>query len=422
MGLLIKGGRVLDPSRNFDEVADVYIEGDRIAARPLNVADTEDIIDASGLWVCPGLIDAHVHLREPGQEAKEDIETGLLAAARGGFTAVLPMPNTTPPNDSPGITRAMIEKAKRLRGTKLYPVAAATRGRLGKEVGDLAALKEAGAVAFSDDGSAVVDDRVMEDVLILCNRLGTPFSQHAEDPSVVCGGVLHDGETARRLGVKGWPSAGEDNIVVRDILLAEKLGVGVHFAHVSTKGAVAAIRAAKTRGVRVTGEVAPHHLFLTDETAETAGTLAKVNPPLRPQENLDACVAALADGTLDIVATDHAPHTQADKAEEFENAAFGMVGLETAVPLILRLVESGTVSPLRMIEAMSTLPARIFHLAGGTLAPGAAADVTLIDSNRPHSIDPTTFASKSRNTPFGGFDVPGLAVATLVDGRIVFRL
>lgn len=421
MKLRIRGGRMIDPSRNLDEVRDVYIVDTQIVEGVLD-DEVDEVIDATGLWVCPGLIDAHVHLREPGQEAKEDIQSGLLAAARGGFTAVLPMPNTAPANDSVEITQMMIAKAKKLRGTKLYPVAAATRGRLGKEVGDLAALKEAGAVAFSDDGSAVVDDEVMADVLVLCKRLDTPFSQHAEDPAIVRGGVLHDGQTARSLGAKGWPSEGEDRIVRRDIALAEKLGAAVHVAHVSTKGAVEAIREAKARGLRVTAEVAPHHLLLTDETAKTEGTLAKVNPPLRPKENLDACIEGLVDGTLDIVATDHAPHTALDKAHGFDKAAFGMIGLETAVPLLLTFVKSGVLSPLRMIEAMSTRPAEIFKLPGGSLSPGASADITLINPDLPHTVDPTTFASKSRNTPFAGFNVPGRAVMTIVDGRVIFRL
>lgn len=420
MGIIIKGGRIIDPALKLDEIGDLFVEDNAISDRAPTGPDTE-IIDASGLWVCPGLIDAHVHLREPGQEAKEDIQSGLRAAARGGFTAVLPMPNTSPANDSAALTKMMIEKARSLRGTKLYPIAAATRGRLGRETGDLAALKEAGAVAFSDDGSAVEDDAVMAEVLCLCNELNVPFSQHAEDTSIVRGGVLHDGEVAKSLGVKGWPVEGEDRIVRRDIALAEKLGAAVHVAHVSTKGAVEAVRAAKARGVRVTAEVTPHHLLLTDETAKIKGTAAKVNPPLRSKEHLDACLEGLIDGTLDIVVTDHAPHTPADKEGGFEKAAFGMVGLETAAPLLLLLVQRGVLSPSRMIEAMSTGPARIFHLPGGVLSPGSAADITLINPDAPHIIEPSDFVSKSRNTPFDGTKVPGRAVAVIVDGRIIYR-
>ena len=418
----IKGGRILDPSQGIDGFGDVWMQGGVIINAPQDETSMYvETIDASGFWVCPGLIDAHVHLREPGQEAKEDIASGLRAAARGGFTAVMPMPNTSPANDSPALTRMMIEKAEALGGTRVYPVAAATVGRKGETVADLAALKAAGAKAFSDDGSAVVDDAVMAEVLRRCKELDMPFSQHAEDPAIVKGGVLHDGPTAKRLGVPGWPSEGESRIVERDIALAESLGASVHVGHVSTSASVAAIRAAKARGVRVTGEAAPHHLLLTDKIAESAGTLAKVNPPLRPESDVDACVKGLRDGTLDIAATDHAPHTDRDKSGGFVNAAFGMVGLETAVPLLLILVERGDLSPMRLIEAMSTLPARIFHLPGGTLAPGAPADITLINSTSPHTVEPATFVSKSRNTPFAGFKVPGRAVMTIVGGKVVYR-
>jgi dihydroorotase len=420
MGIIIKKGRIIDPSQKLDTVGDLYVEGNTISDRPPTGSDIT-VIDGDGLWVCPGLIDAHVHLREPGQEAKEDIQSGLRAAASGGFTAVLPMPNTSPANDSAAITKMMIEKARALGGVKLYPVAAATRGRLGLEVGDLAALKEAGAVAFSDDGSAVEDDAVMAEVLCLCNELNVPFSQHAENSEIVRGGVLHDGEIAKSLGVKGWPVEGEESIVRRDIALAEKLGAAVHVAHISTKGAVEAVRAAKARGVRVTAEVTPHHLLLTDEAAKTKGTAAKVNPPLRSKEHRDACLQGLIDGTLDIVATDHAPHTAADKEGGFEKAAFGMIGLETAVPLLLRLVQKGALSPARMIEAVSTRPARIFHLPGGTLAPGSVADITVIAPRAAHIIEADTFSSKSRNTPFDGLEVPGCSVITIVDGRVIYR-
>ena len=420
MGILIRGGRCIDPSRNIDEIGEVYIEGEVIATPDGGKVTAS--IDAAGLWVVPGLIDAHVHLREPGGEYKEDIASGLRAAAAGGFTAVLPMPNTTPPNDSAEITRMMIAKAASLGGARVYPVAAATVSRKGETVCDLGTLVDAGAVAFSDDGSAVVDDAVMAAVLEACRDLGVPFSQHAEDPRVVKNGVLHDGPVARSLGVPGWPEAGESNIVARDIALAERLGAHIHLAHMSTRASTVLIREAKARGVRVTGEVAPHHLFLTDETARTAGTLAKVNPPLRPREHVEACIDALADGTLDIIATDHAPHSREDKEGGFEKAAFGLIGLETAVGLVLRLVEEGRLTPLRMIAAMSTLPAKIFNLPGGTLRPGSPADVTLIDPARPHDIDPETSFSKSRNTPFAGWRVPGRAVRTIVGGRTVFSL
>ncbi len=418
MRIRIKRGRIIDPSMKRDEVGDLYIDGTRIGDAGGDVTST---IDAEGLWVVPGLIDAHVHLREPGSEYKEDITTGLMAAAAGGFAAVLAMPNTTPPNDHPDITEMMRTKAKALGGVRLYPVAAATVGRKGGRIADLKSLVKAGAVAFSDDGSAVVQDAVMAEILAQCATLGLPFSQHAEDPAVVKNGVLHDGPVAEKLGVPGWPEAGESNIVARDIRLAEKLDAHVHLAHMSTKASVALIREAKKKGLKVTAEVAPHHLLLSDETALTHGTLAKVNPPLRPEDHVRACQEALADGTLDIVATDHAPHAASDKAGGFEKAAFGLIGLETAVPLMLRLVNAGVITPMRMIAAMSTRPAEIFNLKGGTLRTGAVADITLIDPNDPFEIDPEVSFSKSRNTPFTGWRVPGRAVLTIVNGKVVFE-
>ncbi len=415
----IEGGRVIDPARGIDKVADVTIEDDRIVE---STADepADEVLDARGLFVTPGLIDAHVHLREPGGEHKEDLVSGLRAAARGGFTAVLPMPNTSPPTDTPEMVKMLIDKARLLGGTRVYPVPAATRGRRGERVGDLDALYTAGAVAFSDDGSAVADDRVMAEVLRRCAALGVPFSQHAEDPVIVGRGVLHDGPVAEELGVTGWPSLGEYRIVARDIALSRELGAKVHVAHVSAKESVALIREAKAKGLKVTAEVTPHHLLLTDETAKSAGTLAKVNPPLRPKEDVDACVAALCDGTIDIIATDHAPHTDEDKAGGFEKAAFGMVGIECVVGLVLILVKAGRLTPLRMIDALSTAPARIFGLEGGTLAPGHPADITLIDPEAEELIDPATFYSKSKNTPFVGTKVPGRVVRTIVGGRTVY--
>lgn len=417
MTIRISGGRIIDPSTERDEVADLYIDGSRIS-EPLD--EVSRTIDGTGLWVVPGLIDAHVHLREPGGEYKEDIATGLRAAAAGGFTAVLPMPNTSPPNDHREMTTMMREKAAALGGCRLYPVAAATVGRKGETLADLKALAEAGAVAFSDDGTAVVQDRVMTQALEQCAALGRPFSQHAEDPAVVKNGALHDGPVAKQLGVPGWPEAGETNIVKRDIELAERLHAHIHLAHMSTRSAITLIRDAKERGVDVTAEVTPHHLLLNDEVALTAGTLAKVNPPLRPQEDVVACQAALADGTLDIIATDHAPHSVEDKAGGFEKAAFGLIGLETAVPLMLHLVDIGSLTPMRMIAAMSTRPAEIFGLSGGTLQIGSVADIALIDPNDPFEIDPEDSFSKSRNTPFKGWSVPGRAVMTIVDGTVIY--
>lgn len=421
MGTVIRGGRIIDPARGLDATGDLFIEGALIADRNVP-SQPHAVIPAEGLWVVPGLIDAHVHLREPGGERKETIATGLAAAAAGGFTAVLAMPNTTPANDSPALTRMMIDKAEALGGTRLFPVAAATLGRRGTELSPFAELAAAGAVAFSDDGSAVVSDDLMAKALATCAALGVPFAQHAEDPALSLGGVLHDGPVARDLEVPGWPVEAEVRIVARDIALAERTGAMLHVSHVSTREAIDHIRAAKRRSVRVSAEVTPHHLHLTDAAAEQVGTLAKVNPPLRPADHVEALRHALADGTLDLIATDHAPHADVDKDGGFAGAAFGVIGLETAVPLGLLLVAEGVLTPLRLVEALSTAPARVFRLPGGTLAPGGVADVTLIDPARPHVIDPNGFRSKSRNTPFAGWRVPGRVVRTIVGGRTIFLL
>ncbi|MCP4603970.1 MAG: dihydroorotase [Proteobacteria bacterium] len=414
----IKGGRIIDPARHIDEISDLVISGNTIAD-PESTPKAGEVVDATGLWVVPGLIDAHVHLREPGQEHKENITTGLEAAAAGGFTAVLPMPNTIPPNDSPEITRMMIERASELKGTRIYPVAAATAERRGERLAPLAELVAAGAVAFSDDGNAVVDDSVMKEALVACCDLGVPLSQHAEDPLLSKDGVINSGDVAKKLDVPGWPCEAEDRIVARDINLLKTTGGHLHISHISTKGAIELVRKAKAEGLPVTAEVTPHHLHLTDQAAIDVGTLAKVNPPLRRAEDVDAARGALVDGTIDIIATDHAPHTLKDKENGLVEACFGMIGLEVAVPLMLLLVEQGVLTPMRMIEAMSTGPAKIFGLPGGTLAPGTIADITLINPARPHRIDPESFKSKGRNTPFGGWKVPGRAVSSIVNGKIV---
>ncbi|MCP4198094.1 MAG: dihydroorotase [Proteobacteria bacterium] len=420
MAIQIRGGRILDPSRGFDEIGSIFISGERIA-ESCPQEDSLHVIDATGLWVVPGLIDAHVHLREPGQEHKENIATGLQAAAAGGFTAVLAMPNTSPANDSPEITRMMIARARALGGTRIYPVAAVTKGRRGQHLADLAELKAAGAVAFSDDGSAVVADALMEEALRTCGRLGVPLSQHAEDPGLSKDGVIHDGQVSRELGVPGVPASSEERIVARDIALVETTAAHLHVSHISTKEAVAHVRDAKKRGLSVTAEVTPHHLHLTDAAVRETGTQAKVNPPLRTAEDVASCREALADGTIDILATDHAPHTSTDKEGGLMSAAFGMVGLEIAVPLVLSLVEERILSPMRMIDAMSTAPAQIFGLPGGSLRPGSIADLTLINPRTSHKIDSNMFKSKGRNTPFDGWQVVGKIAATYIRGKEIYK-
>ncbi len=419
MKIRITGGRVIDPSRSIDEINDIFVSDGVLIDSPTDLSKF-DTLDATGLWVVPGLIDAHVHLREPGGEQKEDIASGLAAAAAGGFTAVMPMPNTSPTIDSVSLTQMMIDRADALGGTRIYPVPAVTVDRKGEALTPMADLKAAGAVAFSDDGTAVVDDDLMRAALEICAELKVPLCQHAEDPDLSAGGILHAGDVSSKLGVKGWPALAEERIVARDIALCEDTGGHLHVSHISTRGSVEMVRKAKARGLRVTAEVTPHHLLLTDETAVDHGTNAKVNPPLRTEKDRLACVAGLADGTIDMVATDHAPHTLSDKQTDWGSAAFGLVGLEIAVPLLLKFVEDRTISPMRLVEAMSTAPASVFSLQAGTLAPGSPADITLIAPASPHVIDPQTFRSKGRNTPFVNWRVPGRVVRTIVRGHTAF--
>ena len=411
----IKGGRIIDPSRGMDEPGNLYIHEGKFVDRHPGEGST--IVDAEGLWVVPGLIDAHVHLREPGGEHKETVETGLAAAAAGGFTAVLPMPNTIPANDNVKLTRWLVDRARDLGGTRIFPVPAITMGRKGRDLVPMADLVEAGAVAFSDDGSGLADDSVMERALVTAAGLAVPISQHSEFSDLSAGGVVHDGAVSRFLGLPGWPAEAEERMVERDIALAKKTGGRLHVSHISTIGAIDLVRRARASGLPVTAEVTPHHLHLTDELLRDGSTNAKVNPPLRPARHVEACRAALADGTIDIVATDHAPHTAKDKEGGFIGAAFGMIGLEIAVPMLLLLVQEGALTAERMIAAMSTKPAEIFGLPGGTLRPGAPADLTLIDPDLPHEIDPSRFFTKCANTPFAGWKVSGRAVSIYVGGH-----
>lgn len=415
----IKNARVLDPSVHLDEIRDLFISGDTIVA-DLSTSPTE-IIDGTGLWVVPGLIDAHVHLREPGGEIKETIETGLSAAAAGGFTLVMPMPNTTPAIDNLEMYRLVMNRAASLRGTRVLPVPAISIGRRGTELVDFAALAAEGAVCFSDDGTGVEDDGLMTLAFEQSAALNVVLAQHSEYAKLSRNGVVHEGKVSAELGIPGWPLEAEEKMVARDISLAAKTGGRLHVSHISSQGSVELVRRAKASGLSVTAEVTPHHLMLTDELLRTAGTQAKVNPPLRPEKHVEACRAGLLDGTIDIVATDHAPHTLADKGPDFIRAAFGMTGLEIAVPVMLALVSQGILTPSRMVEAMSTAPARLFGLKGGSLVPGSAADVTLIDPNASFVIDPETFRSKGRNTPFAGMTAPGRAVATIVGGKVIYK-
>ncbi|HEU5318932.1 MAG TPA: dihydroorotase [Chloroflexota bacterium] len=423
--LLVKGGRVVDPATGLDDDRDLLIVdgvvesvGTRVAARG---AET---FDATGLVVCPGFIDVHTHLREPGREDKETIATGTRAAAAGGYTAVCAMPNTDPVNDTAGITRAILERAREAAAVRVYPIGAITRGSKGEELAEYGDLREAGCVAVSDDGRPVASARMMRRALEYAQAFALPVIDHCEEPSLFEGASMNEGPVATLLGLRGTPSAGEAIAVERDILLAELVRGRIHVAHVSAAASVEAVRRGKARGVAVTAEATPHHLLLTDEEVRRSeyDTATKMNPPLRAEEDRQALLDGLRDGTIDCIATDHAPHTVDDKKVEFDRAAFGIVGLETAVGLCLdRLVGAGILGLERFVTLMSVGPAAALALPGGTLEPGSPGDVTILDLGRKWTVDPERFLSKGRNTPFAGWPLTGAPAATIVGGRVAWR-
>lgn len=428
--LAIRGGRVIDPANGIDRIADVLIEDGRIASIGEH-AGAGETIDASGLVVCSGFVDIHTHLREPGFEHKETIESGTQAAARGGFTTVCAMPNTDPPCDSAGAVEFVLRRAAETGLVRVLPIGCVTKRREGKALAELAELAQAGAVAFSDDGSPVADAGLMRRALEYAGMLATPVIDHCEDSALAQGGVMHEGWVSTRLGLRGIPSAAEETMVARDIALAAETGSHVHLAHVSTAGSVELIRQAKAREVPVTAEVTPHHLALTHEAvltgpAESLTTLAydtnaKVNPPLRSPEDVAACVAGLLDGTIDCIATDHAPHAIQDKLCEFDAAAFGISGLETALALCLTALDIETAIQLLTVAPVHALglDRRIEGL--GTLSPGAPADVALIDPAAEWTVEPELLASKGKNTPLAGRTLRGRVTATVYAGKVVWR-
>jgi dihydroorotase len=422
--LLIRGGRVIDPASGRDELADVLLAGGKVEAvgRGLGTPDGAETIDASGLVVAPGFIDLHTHLREPGQEELETIATGALSAVAGGFTAVCAMPNTDPVCDNQGVVGFVVSQAQRAGKARVYPIGAISLGQKGQQLAEFGELVGAGAVAVSDDGHPVMSSHLMRTALEYAKVFGIPVADHCEEMSLAEGGAMHEGIVSTRLGLKGIPSAAEEIMVARDILLAELTGGHVHLCHMSTRGSVELIRRAKDAGLRVTAEACPHHFTLTHEACDGYNTNAKMNPPLREDADREAIREALRDGTIDAIATDHAPHHYDAKEREFDQAPNGIIGLETAFPLAnTELVGSGLLTLQQLVERMSTVPARIFGLPGGSLAKGAPADVVVIDPQVEWSVDPASFRSKSRNTPFGGREVRGRAVATIVRGHIVFR-
>lgn len=418
------GGRILDPATGFDAVGTVSMSDG--AFRTVGQGDHAPpagarVVDCHGKWVVPGLIDLHVHLREPGEEYKETIATGAKAAVAGGFTAMVAMPNTKPPIDDGALVRFVVDKGKEAGLARVYPSGAISKGLRGEELAEFGHMQEAGAVCVTDDGRPVMSAGLMRRALEYAKGFGLPVMVHEEDLHLSRGAVMNEGPTSSRLGLPGFPNAGEDVMVLRDIELAALTGGHVHIAHLSTAGAVRAVRDAKRRGIHVTAEAAPHHFMLTDEAVATYDTNAKMCPPLRSQADVDAVREGLADGTLDAIATDHAPHSSLEKDVEFEKAANGIVGLETAVPLTLALVREGLLSPLRAIDLLSWGPARIFRLPGGRIEAGHPADLTVIDPDVAWEIDATRFESKGRNTPFHGWSVHGRAVMTVVGGKIVYE-
>lgn len=380
------------------------------------------VVDASGLWLCPGFIDLHVHFREPGQEYKEDIATGLAAAAAGGFTAVCPMPNTKPVNDNRAIMEMMVARAKSVGGPRVLPFGAITKKSEGKELTEMADLKEAGAIGVSDDGVCVMNAAVMRRALEYARTFDLLVSQHCEDHNLTHKADMHEGRVSTRLGLRGWPRVAEDIIVARDLLLTEAIGgARYHVAHISSMGAVRLIREAKARGLQVTAEVTPHHLTLTDEAVLGYNTHCKVNPPLRSEEDREALLEALRDGTIDCIATDHAPHSVLEKDCEFSDASYGINGLETTIPALLPLVKAGYLSPLRLVEALSTAPARVGRIEGGSLKEGERADLVLIDPEARWQITREALRSRSHNTPLLNQDVVGAVRMTVVAGEVVWE-
>jgi dihydroorotase len=427
MKRLLRGGRVVDPANGIDGPHDVLIEGDRIAAvgRDLPVDGATVVEIPAGYVVCPGLIDMHVHLREPGQEHKETVASGVASAVAGGFTAVACMPNTVPVNDNANVTALILGRAAAANLARVYPIGAVSKGSKGELLADIAELRQAGCVAITDDGHPVSTALMLRRALEYAGMFGMPVVEHCEDGTLKGDGVAHEGFHAASLGLRGIPGACEALGVERGVLLAELTGSAFHVAHMSARASMRAVRKAKEAGIRVTCEVAPHHFTLPDEALASPvayDTNTKMNPPLREAADRDAMLAGIADGTVDAIATDHAPHHYDEKKVEFDRAPFGIVGLETAVPLAFdRLVHTGLIGLPRLVELMSVNPARILRVEGGTLTPGAAADITILAPDLPVRVAAAALRSRSKNTPFDGWELRGVAVATIVGGRAVYQ-
>jgi dihydroorotase len=419
--ILIRGGRIVDPVRRRDEQGDLYVVGGRIAPIPESLPETCEEVDARGWIVAPGFWDIHVHLREPGGEAAETIASGSRAAVRGGFTTIVAMPNTSPPIDTPGRVTEVLQLGEAAGGARVLTTACITKGRAGTEVAPLAGLAEAGAVAFTDDGSTVQDDAVMRRAMIEAERLDVPIMDHAQDPHLEAQGVMHEGEASRRYGLPGIPAYAEEKIVRRDMELAFETGCRVHIQHITARGSVRILREGRVRGARVTGELTPHHLALTDEDIDPADANYKMNPPLRTKQDRDALWRGLVAGHIEVLATDHAPHTVEEKARGFAAAPFGIIGLETAVGVTYSdLVQNGRMPVLEWVSRWTQSPARVLGLPPPALESGALADIVIIDPGRAWTIDAAEMVSKSTNTPFHGRTVTGRVIRTLRRGETVW--